>query len=844
MKHTIFSFLSVGLMTLQIALAAPSQTTKHIKIDQFGYFPNARKVAVITDPQAGFNAAESFNPSTGTNQYQIRRWADDAVVWTGTIVVWNSGSTHAQSGDKGWYFDFSALTTVGSYYVFDVGNAVGSYRFDIGANVYDEILKQAVRMFYYQRINFAKQTPYTDAKWADAAAYEGPNQDKFARLYSDPSNAATARDLRGGWMDAGDANKYTTFAERPVIQLIEAYRQNPTAFKDNYNLPESGNGVPDVLDELKYELDFLKKMQDATGTNGFLLKIGNIDYNIVQPPSADTRPRYYVGECTSATLAGAAMLAAASQGFKLQNSLLTYANNLVTRAEAAWNRAKVTTSNFTVFETNCDTGVVKSGDADRGESDQKASALVTAVYLYEATGKAEYKTYVENNYTTLSRYTWWGPYDVHQHLAMLRYTTLAGASSTVVSNIRTQKSYMDYQNSLNNYTAATDLYRAYMSDAEHTWGSNDVRSNCGNMNLDFIYFNINATNHPQYQEVAEQYLHWLHGINPFAMVMLSNMNDHNAENSISEIYHYWFTDGSLWDNVQTSYGPPPGYLVGGPNKNFNGSISGFNPATEPAQKCYRELNTTNDIERSWQLTEPAIYYQTAYISLLSRLIGLSTTVPDNGFASTAIYTDALASDWQNWSWGGTQNFAQTTPVKVGSQSLEVNYTDSYGGLSLRKGTAINASLFRQLRFWVYSTQVREFRLYTQSADDSGSSTQVAFSTDANQWKEIVITKAQLGNPSAIKRVNFQIFGNTGSVTFDEIVLESCHTTNLVLSTNFTSGSIKRQTNGTIEANNKVVGNNLNATYDSAKSVTLQAGFEARANATTTFRAQTGGCANN
>jgi hypothetical protein len=167
---------------------------------------------------------------------------------------------------------------------------VGSFRFDIGDNVYDEVLKQTVRMYYYQRLNFAKQSPYTDPKWADGASYEGANQDRFATSRFAKGNMATAKDVHGGWMDAGDVNKYTTFANSAVIQLAEAYRINPTIFKDNYNIPESGNGIPDILDELKWELDFLKLMQDATGTNGFLLKVGVDNFNEVTPPSTDTRP--------------------------------------------------------------------------------------------------------------------------------------------------------------------------------------------------------------------------------------------------------------------------------------------------------------------------------------------------------------------------------------------------------------------------------------------------------------------------------------------------------------------------------------------------------------------------
>src|SRR5882757_8403636 len=93
----------------------PGVTTKYIKIDQFGYLPTSKKVAIIVDPQTGFNAAESFSPGTGANQYQVRNWSSNAVVYSGTLVAWNSGATHVQSGDKGWLFDFSSVTTTGSY---------------------------------------------------------------------------------------------------------------------------------------------------------------------------------------------------------------------------------------------------------------------------------------------------------------------------------------------------------------------------------------------------------------------------------------------------------------------------------------------------------------------------------------------------------------------------------------------------------------------------------------------------------------------------------------------------------------------------------------------------------
>ena len=215
----------VGLLLLLGAGAAPavpSATVPWIKVDQFGYQPAMQKVAVVVDPQAGFNAAEAFAPGTGSGQYQIRRWADDVVVHTGTLQAWKSGATHAQSGDRGWHYDFSALTAAGSYYIWDSARQVGSGRFEIGSAVYAPVLRHAVRMFYHQRLNHAKVAPYVDARWADAAAYERPGQDRSATSRWAKGQAATARDLSGGWMDAGDTNKYVTFAQSAVLQLLDA----------------------------------------------------------------------------------------------------------------------------------------------------------------------------------------------------------------------------------------------------------------------------------------------------------------------------------------------------------------------------------------------------------------------------------------------------------------------------------------------------------------------------------------------------------------------------------------------------------------------------------------------
>ena len=645
MKNKLPCFLILLLTACAVARALPpGSTTKHIKIDQFGYLPNSKKVAVIADPQTGYNASESFSPGTAANQYQVRNWSTDAVVYSGTLVAWNGGATHIQSGDRGWWFDFSSVTSTGSYYIYDVTNNVGSYRFEINNNVYAEVLKQAARMYFYQRINFAKQPPYTDAKWADGAAFSGTNQDYAARSRYDKTNAATARDVHGGWFDAGDGNKYVTFTISPLCNLLETYRMHPSYFADNYNIPESGNGIADILDEVKWEIDWLTRMQDATGTNGLLLKVGFDNYNSSTPPSTDNNPRYYVPECTSATLTGAAVFALASIVYKSLNvpAMTTYGNDLLTRAINAWDRAKVTTSNFTSFQTTCDDQNIVAGDADADVDAQRELVVTAAAYLFEATGTADYRTTFDAQYVNARPYAywWWGPYFPAVQRALLRYTQMTGATASVVNNIRTVKAGQNGVLSINDYNSNTDLYRSSMPDDQYHWNSHEVKANAGLDNFDFATFDISTAQSALYKETGESYLHWFHGVNPMGKVMLTNMYAYGGDSCVNEFYHSWFNNGTVWDNVFTSlYGPPPGYVPGGPNKDF--SIPGISPpGGQPPQKSYKEWNTGwngTANENSWEITEAGIYTQAAYISLLVRVMatGLTGTLPLQNIYLTA-----------------------------------------------------------------------------------------------------------------------------------------------------------------------------------------------------------------
>ncbi len=665
-----------GLVSLG-ANAAPTSTTQAIKLDQFGYAPGMKKVAVVANPKFGLNSRQPFSPGVGLNQYEVRRWSDNVVVFQGTLVQWKdpadpSKLVHQQSGDAGWHFDFSSLTTPGSYYIFDRQNNVGSDRFEIQTRVYDAVLRQAVRTVYYQRLNIPKVRPFAEAPWLDdRAAYQGNNQDRRAQrcvtvVISSWENgctgagAASERDLSGGWMDAGDTNKYTTFARNAVLQLLNAYRSNPKVFADNTGIPESGNGLPDVLDEVKFELDFIKRMQDATGTNGLFLKVGTDTYEGRSPISADTRPRYYLPECSSATLAGAAMFASGAATLKAISSQTAYAADLQARAERAFARANATTNGFSAFETACDNQSVKAGDADHDAQEQLASAVMAAIYLYEATGKAEYRTFVQSRMGSLDMLrpnpwggTFWGPYSLPLQTALLRFTRMPNVPATVATTIFNSKAQQKEAASLLQANRQTDLYRSYMDDWMLHWGSNMVRAQVGLANLDFTTHGVDTANSAAYRSLAAQHLHWLHGANPLGLVMLSNMSRFGAERSVNELNHAWFADGSVWDSAAVpNQGPAPGYLTGGPNKSYSGCQTGNRPtecapgiSDQPLQKAYKDWN--NQEQRSYEISEPAIYYQAAYVELLARLIEADNSPPTTpaGLAVSAVTSATAVLSW-------------------------------------------------------------------------------------------------------------------------------------------------------------------------------------------------------
>jgi len=611
MRRTIvFAVAWLVLAPLQ-ATAQKPPVLKEMHVDQFGYRPLDRKVAVLADPQIGHNARRSYQPH---RNIQVRRWADDSIVMKIKPTPWNNGRLHEQSGDRGWWVDFSALTTSGDYYLYDGKKQQRSDRFRISNDVYDDVLVAALRVFYFNRGNVAHTSPYAE-QWLDQAAHVGPGQDTEARYVNARNDESQIRDMSGGWFDAGDTNKYVTFAADTVHQLLAAYQDYPEVFTDDTNIPESGNGLPDILDEVLWEMDWLERMQDDDG--GVFLKLGDLEYFEFQLPSTITTPRYYEQKCSSAAIAAAAMFA--HMGVVLQNENLLAGDvaDYRARAIAAWDWYV-----DSPIQTNCDDGTVKAGDADWSRSRQHQQQVVAAVYLFALTGEQRFQEVIARRLDDTRLFTdvgmlWYVP---SQTEALTFYTTLANRDSATSDAILARLDLVGRSSALLGFAKNADLYRAYLPDEQHHWGSSTVRANVGASNMLLVKMGINPQKRNRYTQRGGTHLQYFHGVNPLGLVYLSNMEEYGSERSVRQLFHYWFSDGTVYDNARRSpIGPPPGYVVGGPNGNYSGSVSP--PAGQPVQKSYRDWNTENAASRSWEISEPAIYYQAAYIRLLSSVIG-------------------------------------------------------------------------------------------------------------------------------------------------------------------------------------------------------------------------------
>ena len=625
----------LGALGLVLATSSPSFATDaapFIVLDQFGYLPGLQKIAVIRDPVEGFDSERGFTPGS---TYAVIDTATNQAVHTGEPVAWRRGAVDPTSGDRIWHFDFSTVERPGTYLVRDLDRGVDSDRFDISPTVYRPVLRDAFKSFYYQRAGFEKREPFVAEGYADGASHLRKGQDPQATLFSAKGDMATARDLRGGWYDAGDYNQYTSWTANYASSLLSSYIENPAIWTDSMGIPESGNGIPDVLDEVRWGLDWLMRMQNRDGS--MLSVLGRSE---ASPPSKAKDPSYYGPANTSATVTAAGTFAQAAEVFRNHADLSPLAEEYAERAMAAWDWSQANPGvKFYNNSSEHNTQGLAAGQQEV-EADRLAKKrLIAVTQLYGLTGEASFLKEAEALYSEVGgiKADTANGFEGEMGFALLSFAARDGVPSRLRRRIRAD--YAEQLSAHNAWAAVDAVEDPYLAFTDgYWWGSNGTKSRRGAVYTQALVGGLETRAPKAHLDAASHYLHYLHGVNPMGLVYLTNMEHAGAERSVSTLYHAWFKDGSpLYDStIHSKYGPAPGLMVGGANESYerdkccDTECPGYGgaicrrpvpipPQGQPPAKSYGEFNDGWPVN-SWSVTENSLGYQSDYIRLLSKFV--------------------------------------------------------------------------------------------------------------------------------------------------------------------------------------------------------------------------------
>ncbi len=569
MKKNYVSLIIVFLSFVSTLMAQVNPVVGNMFMNQLGFAPNAPKIAVVSENISGI--------------FQVKTVLTKTVVFTGILSAFSNWSYSDQNVSIA---DFSSLTTPGTYYLSfknsnvilgDSNDSLISENFVIKNNINDSLAKGAIKSYYFCRSGIPIISQFA-GKWARAAGHPD------TIVYIHKSAASIQRPegstikSPGGWYDAGDYNKYIVNSGISTYTLFALYEHYPEYFKSlNLNIPESNDNIPDLLNEILWNLRWMLTMQD-TNDGGVYHKCTTKQFCGFIMPNKDLAARYVVQKTTTATLDFAAVTAVAARIFKdFSNELPGLADSCRNASIAAWNWAKTNPSIAYSQPTDIGTGAY----GDNILSDELAWA---SSELYLLTGDT---TYLSNNkILTLSIGvpTWrtvntLGLISLANNLKMVNNTAL---DTTTIKNIL--------------ITLADNLYNTYNASAfkvsitSFIWGSN---SQVGNEAMILLQA-YRLTHDPKYLEAANADLDYLTGKNPTGYCFITGF----GRKPPMDIHHRpSFSDGIV--------DPVPGLLAGGSN-NKNQSQQGecgsaAYPSSLPALSYLDKQCSfsTNEIAINW-----------------------------------------------------------------------------------------------------------------------------------------------------------------------------------------------------------------------------------------------------
>ncbi len=550
-----------------------------ISVNQIGYFINAKKFASLV------------SDSASELDWQLQNNNGEVVLSGKTIVK----GFDAASGDSIHLIDFSEFKTEGDGYKL-VANDLESPSFIVSDNIYSNLKFDAMAYYYHNRSGIPIEAKYVGDDWSRAAGHVTDNNVTcFKGRDADGKTwlgCPYTLDVAGGWYDAGDFGKYVVNGGISAWTLQNLYERFPNVYPDgSLKIPENNNGVSDLLDEARWEMEFLLSMQIPQWQAGAGLAHHKIHDRTwepipVMPPTemnndnnheVENAGRYLYPASTAATLNLAASAAQCARIWKEIDS--AFAEQCLLAAEIAWQAAL---ENPNLYAGN----TPGEGGGNYDDTFVEDEFYWAAVELFITTGKDEYKDYVLNSsqFGKVSQFDWASTATLGSiSLVSVENNLPADKLAEVKQNVLT---FADEMSALQNNYGYPSLIKG-----DFPWGSNGLILNT--TILMGIAYDVSKDS--KYLDAMRLSMDYIMGRNP---INISYVTGYGTFPMGHPHHRFWAND--LANGFPP---PPPGALSGGANTNPSdpAAIEAGLLDLPPAKRYIDDIGSfsTNEVTINW-----------------------------------------------------------------------------------------------------------------------------------------------------------------------------------------------------------------------------------------------------